>query len=260
MKTNRDGFPTSTRGSRFSPAIRLTRSILILLTTLLPGWARAQETVLTIADGTFDPSNWAITIAWEFSGGTSASFQQYADGGNPGQYGGISLRSFAPNAVAVMWQGFTYNPAVQGEIVSITSSADVRLLRNSSGDAFLPYRPLISQNGNFFYGNSAMGVDSAAWTPFAFGSQVLTASRFIGVGNANSLRPDFSGSGAPIQFGFMVDHGTLFSGRDSELGVDNWQMNITSVPEPGVGALTLFTLALWTLNQCWSYRRSSNRS
>ncbi len=252
MRTNLHGLPVEKRPSLITFEVVLRMSLSLLLALLAP--RRAQAATITYSDETFNPSDWELTIAWEFYPGTSvAGFQQYPGGGNPGEFGGVSLRSVAPNAVAVM-RPETYDPTVQGEILSISSSADVRLLRNVGADGFLPYRPLISQNGQFFYGLWAMGVSSGNWVPFAFGSNVLTAARFIGVGDAAALHPDFSARGAPLQFGFMVDSGTLFSARDSELGVDNWCMTINTVPEPGLGAFTLLTFVTWALSR-WSRPR-----
>lgn len=253
MRTNLHGFRIKKGPSSIGSDLVLKMSIPLLLALLAPGRAQAATSSITYSDGTFNPSDWTLTIAWEsYPGTSSVGFEQYHAGGNPGEFGGVSLRSVGPNAVAVM-RPETYEPAVQGEILSISSSADVRLLRNAAVDSFLPYRPLISQNGHFFYGLWAMAVSSGDWVPFAFGSNVLTAAQFIGVGDAAALHPDFSAQGAPLQFGFMVDSGTRISARDSELGVDNWCMTITTVPEPGLGAFSLLTLATCILK---SHRRS----
>jgi hypothetical protein len=223
-------------------------AVLISLGMLQPGRAATATSFPSLADDTFDPANWSITMAWEFYPGTSsAAFRNYLDGGNPGEFAGVSLHSTAPNAVAVIRQGWTYDPATQGEILSISSWADLRLVRYSGANGFAPYRALILQNGNFFYSNGAMGVTSLAWTPYASANNQITSDQFIGVGNAASFRPDFTANGAPIQFGFMVDHGTMFSPVDFELGVDNWRMTITTVPEPRSATIALVTLAAFVL-------------
>jgi hypothetical protein len=194
------------------------------------------------SDNTFNPADWQLTIAWEFNPGTTtASFQQMASGGNAGSFGRVNMTSRAPNAVALMHQGSVYDPSVQGPIASIMAGADLRTPGSTT------YRPLIFQGGNYFYGIWAMGVSSSTWTPFAFGNNVLTEDRFIGVGAANSLSPDFSATGEPIQFGFMVDHGTTFSTRTTDLGVDNWQVTITTVPEPSAWALLAVAVAVFQM-------------
>jgi len=235
-------------GNMMKQPVAALIAVLISLGMLQPGRAATANSSLSLADDTFDPANWSITIAWELYPGTSsAAFRNYLGGGNPGAFAGVSLHSTAPNAVAVIRQGWIYDPATQGEILSISSSADLRLVRYSGLDGFVPYRPLILQNGNFFYSIWAMGVTSLSWTPYAFDNNLITSDRFIGVGNASSLRPDFSANGAPIQFGFMVDHGTRLAPVDFELGVDNWRMMITAVPEPQSATIALVTLAAFVL-------------
>ena len=208
---------------------------------LLPIGTLAQGST-TFSDESFDAANWQLNIAWEINPGTTtADFQQVATGGNLGPFGRVNMTSSSPNAVALLLLNAVYDPGNQGPIASIITSANLRATGN------IPYRPLIFQGGNYFYGLWAMGVDSTTWTPFAFGTNVLTQARFIGVGAANSLRPDFSAAGQPIQFGFMVDHGTTFSPRNSDLGVDNWVVTITTVPEPTAYALIILTLAAFRM-------------
>jgi hypothetical protein len=103
----------------------------------------------------------------------------------------------------------------------------VIILSQQGGTPGIAIFPLLAQNGYYFQVYDAG--TPLVWTHRTFSG--LTATDFVNANAGTStgpLHPDFSGSGAPIQFGY----GTA-NGSDSVVpittvsGIDNWSVALT---------------------------------
>ena len=234
--------------------------IAVILT--VAGCPRAYAQVL-VSDGTFNDSDWTLlSLSPDSSPAASGSFSQVTSGGNPGDYQQItaSQNSYDPNEtvvyggtpsytkniyVAVLNTAQTYTPSTQGALSALTFSGDFK--SSDTEDAVVEF--FLEQNGivydyekpiGFFQPNEGPqlpGIYTATWTNF---SQTLSASSFIAFGNS-SEHPDFSSTGAPIEFGSGVDveqTSSESSSSDSEYySLDNFE--IQAAPEPSMWMLLL---------------------
>jgi len=234
-------------------------SVLWVALALLPTCVAAQ----TVADSTFLDANWTGTQFVAGNGGTSTGAQVLV-GGNPGPYRNVTNQLNAAPAGGEtivlsthIYAPFTYDPAVSGAIGSLDYAEDAACtpgcfgLGQSTG-------PALAQGGNFYIlsSSSVTTGPGLAWLPHTLNA--LTAADF-GLVNVtqttifdNTQHPDFSASGAPIQFGFFRANDTGVNGGGYTLaaGIDNWQTTIvaaapaaSTVGVPAVGNIGLGTLA-----------------
>lgn len=225
-------------------------SFLWAVLALLPTCVAAQ----TVSDSTFLDANWTGTQFVAGNGGASTGTQVLV-GGNPGPYRNVTDQlNAAPVAgqtivlSAHIYTPFTYDPAVSGAIGSLTYAEDAACTSGCFGDG-QSTGPALVQGGNFYILSSSSVVTGPglAWLPHTLNA--LTAADF-GLVNVtqftifdNTQHPDFSASGAPIQFGFFRGNGTGVNGGGYTLaaGIDNWQTTIAAAAPPtfrvGVPAL-----------------------
>jgi hypothetical protein len=136
-----------------------------------------------------------------------------------------------------VWTGgiktdFTYNPAVDGAITSLSVRADVIMfsLGASAWQLVVEQAKVAGQAPVRFYSFPFKDF-SGGWTTVA--ASGLTASNFdtnpwAGSGLApDGVRPDFGPTGLPLRFGFMV--GNTFRGSGTSFashGMDNFMLTI----------------------------------
>lgn len=174
---------------------------------------------------------------------SSASFDGVSDGGNPDEYlqvdhnhqlardddgnpldgdGSTQLQSFTND------ESVAYNPSVEGAIASIAFSLDILLTDVPGGADFFSI---------FFNVSDSMGGNSAGFTSIspAAGWQTITVT---GLTNANYSARDFAGA-LDLNFGFGFESfGDVTDGDESiAIGVDNFRVDVTVVPEPGTALL-----------------------
>jgi hypothetical protein len=84
----------------------------------------------------------------------------------------------------------------------------------------------------------------------------LTASDFVLITGAGPAHPDFSATGAAIEFGFGSSNGSCCGGENTVVsGVDNFSVTThpaMAVPEPG--SLAMLCLGLAGLGLTWRYK------
>ncbi|MFN7022099.1 MAG: hypothetical protein ACK4WH_12335 [Phycisphaerales bacterium] len=187
------------------------------------------------SDGEFVPSTWGFETVVLGTGGTSAAAQVGA--GNPGNARRLTNSVNAGGTV----YGFSrygttqavgrYDPSVAGAIASVDWSLESLFV--SGGDAGGQAVMLGAKQGAIVYaadvGQTGTG---AGWV--THGAVGLTEADFQPLNGAAPI--DFSASGAPLRFGFIVGN----SGAESFTSVavyDNFSVTLRAVPAPGAAGL-----------------------
>ena len=224
---------------------------MLLAATLLmfAPFAGKTATTYTISDDTFNPSLWSQTLTTTAPGAT-AGFSQAASGGNPGSFGviDISIPTAGDYYSMTVYTGQTYSPATQGPISSINFSADFKA---------------VSYGADYFFGFTQGGPSYFLWQFFsATSGNWLNAS--ASASSASSFYDIFSYAppnlvnGAPIQFGLYVGYGVTGPGFvPRSFGVDNYQVIVTTVPEPSVSAIGTLAFAALAARR-WKTRRMND--
>lgn len=210
----------------------MLRTALFCVSAALLSW-QTLAAAITVSDSTFANTDWTLTSFSSGNGGT-ATAAQVLSGGNPGAYRSVTdtLNSGGTPSVvlaASIYSPFTYNPAVSGAIASVDFSEDAACISGcfgsgqSTGPALLQggviyvlgSSSVITGPGSTFLNHSLSGL-----TALDFGAVSLTGFTFTD----NTVHPNFSAGGAPIQFGFLSSNGTGPGGIGYTLtaGVDNW--------------------------------------
>lgn len=210
---------------------------------LVPGNV-CRDDVLIFRDETFFDFDWTIRMfTWQNGGSGSAT--QSAEGGNPGEYrhvvtthNGSNYPNPATGVVAVnVTDQAVYDPATMGEILSIDYSEDALRIVGSQGVGVA-----LCQAGECYAKGVASTGSLTGWQTVQSG--LLTADDFQlvvnGVGFDDTMHPDFSSSGAEIQFGFYRSTGCKWGSNTGypcgaatqEGGIDNWSVTIRHAPAP----------------------------
>jgi VCBS repeat-containing protein len=171
---------------------------------------------ITYSDATFRPEDWAITEVELNAGEVWYSFLDSA--GNPA--GELLLDTFEPDplpeySVAVAYVrnvAFTYDPARQGAVSTLSMAIDVRVQEGQSLDFGL------WQGGVFYKAYVGDTQPGSEWTHI---ERLLQATDFSKEGS----HPDFSAAGAPIAFGFLVANG---AGSKGSASYDNFSVTVAT--------------------------------
>ena len=162
-------------------------------------------------------------------------------GGTAG-FQGIALTS--NNAgVFIGETNWIYNPAVQGQIGSISGSIDRALSAAGNPPNNAQFRLAIQQGGNIYFVSVPNGTVLADGTYHTLSGAGLTAASFGlfttgGFATPGSQHPDFTQS---FEFGYL----TLSNAAGLTANFDNLSITVTQTPLPG--ALPLFATGLGAL-------------
>jgi opacity protein-like surface antigen len=187
---------------------------------------------VTLSDTEFVPSNWGLETAILGAGGTSSGLQ--VSGGNPGfaremtntANSGGTIYGFSRFGTTTATR---YEPAVQGAILSVDYSIDARWLSGAGGDGHSIM--FGAKQGTFVYfADVDITGSSGAWT--THGALGLTAAAFQPLTTGAPI--NFSASGAPLRFGFIVGNTAPGGGYTNVVMYDNFNVTIHNVPAPGV--------------------------
>lgn len=212
------------------PGLERRRSSSAVAAVLAATVRRALEAAAT--QGTPDP-DWRLVdtdmLLYELHSQTGNPVTAFnLDGGNPG--GWRSVRFTGPGSAFVRssWPTRTYDPAVDRSIVSIDASWSRRVVGEGAGALD---RVALLQDG-VVYRSAPSPTTGSAWQPAVFTG--LTESAFLA---ENGDRPDFSANGAPIVFGYAVEHAGALTVTH---GIDNLQLRVRRVPPAdGRGVLSV---------------------
>src|SRR6202011_2948249 len=192
-------------------------------------FSQAASADTTFSDVTFNPGDWPAIVNFAGGGGTAGASKK-TSGGNPGSYYQVTITANSgPSGTAAFFNNsaFTYTPASQGAINSVTFSFD---LINQGGTAAAAFANLaLEQNGHIYAGPEFV-VTSTAWQHVG---TTLVATDFgqvtAGAGGQFSLdlnsNPNFSAAGSSILFGFtniFNTPATFHATADAIMGVDNY--------------------------------------
>jgi hypothetical protein len=137
---------------------------------------------------------------------------------------------------------FLFDPATNGAAVSIDFQLDI-LPSVVDGTSQLYVTLALLQDEPFTAVLSRQSVaEGVSW--LTLGDIGLQASDFSAV-DGGPERPDF---GRPFQFGYAFSGEYSTGGLDVQIGVDNMQVEITTIPEPSsiVLVLSLGVVLLWS--------------
>lgn len=198
---------------------------------------------ITFTDGVFANVQWSLA-ATQNTGTVNTAPQgfQVPSGGAPAEFRRINHNSFTNIIVTHHVNSLAaYDPGASGAIGSIAFSADLLAIL-SHANINVGISLLVVQNGQYYYTPAQAGPGVGGyflnntlntWVGF---STTLIAADFARFGNP-AAHPDFSASGAPIQFGFSAFNDNAGFNTSRAVGVDNWSMTINPVPAPGLAVV-----------------------
>ncbi len=196
------------------------------------------------SDGTFNLADWSIT-RFMFGNGGMQTESQLLTGGNPDAY--LEITNTVFNATtgfsrilgAYLKNNAVYNPQGDGAISHINYSEQALLISGFGNGQGI--RPALKQGSDIYLGPLLTSPDFS-WTPKQING--LTSNSFYLAPEVLSVHPDFSATGLPITFGFARLTTTPSNGFTIIGGIDNWRVDVVSVPEPASCSLSLLALAL----------------
>lgn len=234
--------------------------MMFLVSLGLSVLASSPAVALIFFDSEFNDRDWSLAVSTTGAGGTIGAMQ-VAMGGHSGAFrqiradlNAVDPGSFDRSTVlgVHLRLGATYDPGVQGAIASLDYADDTIVLDTSPGfsDRILATGPVLVQNGNLFFPRAlAFVFPHAGWNHRHFDG--LTGDFFVGPVDPIfhfATPPNFSATGAPIQFGFFHseandDLSSLTSAQFLVGGIDNWSVTVHTVRSLPVPASVLLVAA-----------------
>ena len=209
-----------------------------MMAASLMACAGAANATVLFSDSQFETTTW-VTETISAAGTFSASQSIGTGNGGPARRLDITTGAALGNTVALFSRyGNTtatrYEPIVSGAIDSIDLQMDAKLfattLPGEGPDLYFGIK-----QGNVVYRSTAgFDVASNVWAELLHIG--YTASDFI-VAAGGPGTPDFSGSAAPIRFGFISIQTNTAAAFTTESQYDNFCVYVQNVPAPGAAAL-----------------------
>ena len=215
--------------------MRAQTTLALLSLLLLAGRVDAAP---PFTDGDFMPTDWEIVVfsfrssGGAFPGGAVTASQE--PGGYPGTLRKVNDSIIAaPSAseYSSTWgvhlrSGAVWDPMTQGPIGTLDYDEDA-LLFAPNGDGQLT--GLAIRQGGVVYVHPVGVTPDVAWThKRKAGITAANLYELNGTGQVFTSHPDFSASGAPIQFGFLRANSNGNGGSAYTLSgaIDNWQVRV----------------------------------
>jgi len=173
---------------------------------LVVGASRAD---VTLSDGNYAFVDWATSIVTA-SGGAAQNTTLSTIGGNPGAYRKtvLTLPAGASIATAHLYQGGSYNPAVDGAIYALDYDEDQIQETPPFPGAFIEATPLLEQGGVLYVGPD-ITFTNTAWSSLV----------------RNNLVTDLDVSGNNV----TEDHNTILQESDFAayfVDASNWDLHL----------------------------------
>ena len=206
----------------------------------------AHAATMTVGDTVMSSVNWTEGYVTNGPAGQSSTQQITGGSGGDGPYretvhtvpGGYTFLN-----VYHILNSFTYNPATQGDILSLDFSIDYKTDGSTVGQGFV-----VAQGSKEWYGSYIAIASGGQWLNRG-SSGPLTALDFQGYFDV--APPDFSANGAPITFGYNTANSSTLYGYSTTSGFDNFNVTIIHdpstalVPEPAmISMLALSAIGL----------------
>jgi hypothetical protein len=195
---------------------------------LLCGGAKAD---ITFSDTEFATANWGFETITGGTGGTATPSQ--VSGGNPGFARQVITSVNASGGIVYGLSRFgtstatRYDPAVSGAIGTVDFSIDAKWI---SGDGLFGQSIGIgAKQGSVAY-YAALDVTGVTGLWGTHASLGLTAADFVAMTAGGPI--DFSATGAPVRFGFVVANSAPGPASVNTAAYDNFQVVVHSVPAP----------------------------
>lgn len=217
-------------------------------------------------DSTFNDTDWQSETIISGQGGTVAA-QQRDVMGEIGSFREITntvhqaSKGVNSDVIGLHWRvGASYNPQVQGAITAIDYSEDAILIDGfGQGQAA---GLALRQNQQIYLPVSRLITPEPGWTHKELND--LQAQDFVAVGTTDQ-HPDFSATGAPIQFGFFRANTTTNAQYSIIGGIDNWSASIHPVAKGNEAAgfpwwaIAGVAVGLALIIAFWKQRQPSGR-
>jgi RHS repeat-associated protein len=179
----------------------------------------------SIFDGEFDDEDWSRTSLIRSGSGTIVeTSKQILAGGNPDTYREMTHEWVGINVIIYhRYEGFTYDPAVEGAFDTIEYAEDERVpqIRGTLGGGMAIY-----QDGKIFR-TFERGFNNFGWQTYA--EDNLTEEDFkdetFWISGIPGENPDFSESGSPMQFGFWRSN-FIPNFQVVIHAIDNWSVTL----------------------------------
>lgn len=199
--------------------------LAMLLTVVSNGLADRS----VVQDGDF--TNWQSTVVTEGSGG--AWITRVPTGGNPGAYLEIGTYSgWEQYTWALAWKDdYVWDPSVSGGILTVSMRIDEKAVDSFGGGQNMKLLVVQGAPGSYrYYGGpldpwgTGSGVEEY-WITYPFDPMdAMNLGEVRADAFDPSQHPDFSSSGAPIRFGFVVGVSSVLDARVH--AYDNWEITI----------------------------------
>lgn len=192
-----------------------------------------QAHATVFSDTEFSDSDWSHVLILDTGGGTTATVAQVLSGGNPDAYQEGTL-SFATTKLyhAHLLHEAIHDPTMHGAIASITYSLDFAVLSGSGICGPNPSDPqvgivgiLLKQGDDYFAPLAEVLAPSRSEGWITVGQSSLGQNDFALVTPEwldETINPDFSGAGSPIQLGYLTKNSTGSSHCSRTWGGDNY--------------------------------------
>ena len=186
-------------------------------------------------DAEFLPADWATSsIASPAQNGPTNSEERATTGGNPDAFRRMTYTLTAgPSSLRVFnaSQASSYDPSSQGAIYTIDFTEDCIVASSSPSIGSVDSKLLIQQGARKYTTGPTIACSTPAWLHVATWPSLSVANFVLVDGpacGAGESCPDFSASGAPLQFGYIRDARQAASAPAASIvhGIDNWKVTV----------------------------------
>jgi hypothetical protein len=206
--------------------------------------AQATPTSAGFTDDTFAPGDWTATKFIDTTVGHTASFtaNQLGSSGNPGQCWYIT-DTYTLGAINTlnMYNGFSYDPSVEGVVDTIDYSYDAKLGKRTLNPAVGSY--MVLEQGGVVFRSVYNLISSTSWRTCH--QELMDATGWTNSTGGAPLHPDFSTSGGVMTFGFETSNSMITSGTLTNYSMwDNMSVSVSHELAPAPEPITLSLLAV----------------